>query len=309
MDIIVPLEEQSMRIEPNDLWLFAKIAECGSFSKASESTGLPKSTLSRRISLLESQLGERLLQRTTRKLNLTEFGLELLQHGRQVSEELEAAIALTQHRQIQPSGVLRISMPSDWANLFLAPWLGEFLDLYPQITLELDLSARRVDLLSESFDLAIRIGDLPDDTTLNAKPLYRHTSGLYASPTYLATHGMPEQPDDLLRHQALLLLTRNKELQAWQLSKNDDKWSGIPQAKASVNSPELLVRLACQHQGIVAAPTPYAQRHIMSGELTRVLPDWDFPQITAWAVFPGRRLMPRKTRAFLDFIEAKFDQT
>lgn len=296
-----------MQIEANDLWLFAKVAECGSFSKAGEAIGLPKSTLSRRISNLERQLGERLLQRTTRKLNLTEFGLKLLQHGRQVGEEVEAAIALAQHRQVQPSGILRLSMPNDFANLFLTPLLADFLDRYPAISLEIDLTARRVDLLSESFDLAIRLGDLPDDATLSAKAVYRHASGLYASPAYLDKHGMPMQPQDLQQHRALYLLTRNRELSPWQLINGDRQWSEILAARASANSPEMLVKLACQHQGIVAAPTSFAQAYVQNRQLVRVLPEWSLPVVTAWAVFPGRRLMPTKTRAFLDFLEASLN--
>jgi len=297
-----------MQIEPNDLWLFAKIADAGSFSKAGESLGLPKSTLSRRISNLEKQLGERLLQRTTRQLNLTEFGLRLLQHGRQVSEEIEAAMALAQHRQIQPSGVLRISMPNDFANLCLAPLLAEFSDTYPAIALEIDLSARRVDLLGESFDLAIRMGDLNDDTTLTAKRLFRETYGLYASPEYLRVHGTPTDPEDLLSHDALHLSTSNREPQVWRLHRDEQHWTGLPPARISANSPELLVRLARQHQGIVAAPSFHTQGYLQSGELLRILPDWCLPQTDAWLVFPGRKLMPAKTRAFLDFLENRLNQ-
>ena len=292
-----------MHIEPNDLWLFAKIADAGSFSKAGELLGLPKSTLSRRISNLEKQLGERVLMRTTRQLNLTEFGLRLLQHGRQVSEEIEAAMALAQHRQIQPSGVLRISMPNDFANLFLAPLLAEFSDIYPAIALEIDLSARRVDLVSESFDLAIRMGALPDDATLTAKRLHLQTWGLYASPDYLAKRGAPQHPEDLLEHAALSLLASNREAPAWQLNRGEQQWLGTPPARIKANSPELLVKLARQHQGIVAAPDSYAGTYVQTQELVRVLPEWCLPQSTAWLVFPGRRLMPTKTRVFIDFLD------
>jgi len=292
-----------MQIEPNDLWLFAKIADAGSFSKAGELLGLPKSTLSRRISNLEKQLGERLLQRTTRQLNLTEFGLRLLHHGRQVSEEIEAAMALAQHRQIQPNGVLRISMPNDFASLFLAPLLAKFSDTYPAIELEIDLSARRVDLLSESFDLAIRMGALPDDATLTAKRLNLQTWGLYASPLYLAKHGTPQRPEELLQHDTLSLLAGNREASEWRLSRGDQQWLGKPPVRIKANSPELLVKLATQHQGIVAAPDSYASISVPNNELVRVLPEWCLPQTTAWLVFPGRRLMPTKTRVFIDFLE------
>src|SRR5471032_821734 len=158
-----------MDIDPGDLLLFARIVECGSFSLAAQRVQLPKSTVSRRISQLEAQLGERLLQRTTRKLALTEFGASLLDHARNVADETEAAGALAQHRQVAPSGLLRVSMPADFANGAVGVMLAAFMDRYPAISLELDLSPRRVDLVAEGFDLAVRMGALPDDATLAAR--------------------------------------------------------------------------------------------------------------------------------------------
>lgn len=304
MDNSVPLGEQLMHIEPNDLWLFAKIADIGSFSKAGVALGLPKSTLSRRISRLEKQLGERLFQRTTRQLNLTEFGLKLLGHGRQIAEDIDAAVALAQHRQLQPSGVLRVSMPNDFANLVLLPLLAEFISLHPAINLEIDLSARRVDLLGEQYDMVIRMGDLPDDATLAAKPVFQYTWGLYASEVYLALHGAPKQPDDLRQYAVLQLLARQRDPRPLQLTRGDTTWSGVLPAKVTANSPELLVKLALRHLGIAASPKVYANAYVKTGQLVRVLPEWEFPIVTAWAVFPGRRLMPGKTRALLDFLEA-----
>src|SRR4051794_15221701 len=138
-----------MDIEPNDMLLFARIVEAGSFSMAAQRLDLPKSTVSRRIALLEASLGERLLQRTTRRLMLTEFGESLLEHARKVAEEVESAGALAQHRQAEPSGKLRISMPGDFANLGMTDLIARFIARYPAVSLELDLSPRRVDLVAE----------------------------------------------------------------------------------------------------------------------------------------------------------------
>src|SRR4051812_25673165 len=153
------------RLEPNDLLLFARVADLGSFSRAAERLGLPKSTVSRRVSALEGQLGERLLHRTTRKLMLTEFGQAVLEHAHHVAEDVEAASSLAQNRQVQPSGRLRATMPGDMAHLVLAPMLAEFAVKHPAVTLELDLSARYVDLIGEGYDVAIRMGDLRDDAS------------------------------------------------------------------------------------------------------------------------------------------------
>ncbi|MES2759758.1 MAG: LysR family transcriptional regulator [Pseudomonadota bacterium] len=292
-----------MDLEPNDLLLFARIVESGSFSKAAQRVDLPKSTVSRRIALLEAKLGERLLQRTTRKLVLTEFGEGLLEHARKVVEEVEAAGALVQHRQQEPSGKLRVSMPSDFANLGLTRVMTEFLKRYPAITLELDLSPRRVDLVAENFDVAIRMGDLPDDSSLAARRVALEKVGLYASPSYIAMRGLPETPDDLLNHDLLCLLSRNGGAQPWVLTRGKTQWSRELPARMTANSPDLLARIACTGAGIAASSDLFATPFLEKGELVRVLPEWDLPTVTGWAVFPGRRLMPAKTRAFLDMME------
>jgi DNA-binding transcriptional LysR family regulator len=292
-----------MDIDPADLLLFARIVECGSFSLAAERVQLPKSTVSRRISLLEAHLGERLLQRTTRKLMLTEFGASLLEHARRVADETEAAGALAQHRQGAPSGLLRVSMPADFANVAMSTVLAAFLDKYPAIALELDLSPRRVDLVGENYDLAIRMGDLPDDATLAARRISVSSLALYASPRYTSVRGLPEHPDDLFRHDLLSLPPRVNGLIRWSLTRSKVQWERELPVRVLANSPELLVRMAGTGIGIGASTEAIARPYMEKGELVRVLPEWSFPQVTAWAVFPGRRLMPAKTRVFIDALE------
>jgi DNA-binding transcriptional LysR family regulator len=295
-----------MIVEPNDLLLFARIVEAGSFSRAAERVQLPKSTVSRRFALLEQQLGERLLQRTTRKLMLTEFGASLLEHARKMVDEVEAAGALAQHRQGEPSGKLRLSVPGDFANSALHEVLARFMERYPQVSVEMDLSPRRVDLIAENFDIAIRMGDLPDDASLNARPINLEYFGLYASPAYLARHGLPEHPDDLLQHHDLLcLLSRNGGATPWVLTRGKTRWERQLQGRLTANSPDLLARIASRGAGIAASSQTFAAPFLHTGELVRVLPEWDLPTASGWAVFPGRRLMPAKTRAFLDLMEGE----
>lgn len=292
-----------MPIEANDLQLFARIAECASFSKAAERYGLPKSTLSRRLSNLEAQLGGRLMLRSTRKLSLTEFGEHLLRHARQIQEEVEAATALAGHRQSEPSGRLRVSMPGDFASFVLGHMLPDFIRRYPDIVLELDLSPRRVDILGEGYDLALRVGDLPDDANLTARRVCVLDTALYAAPGYAARQGLPDSPPALLKHAGLCLLARSGGPMSWHLQRDGESWEGLPQTRSIVNSPEMLVRLAVAGCGIVAASTAFAEPYVDSGQLVRVLPEWSLPSATVWAVFPGRRLMPTKTRAFLDQLD------
>jgi DNA-binding transcriptional LysR family regulator len=295
-----------MVLEPNDLMLFARVVEEGSFSRAAERVGLPKSTVSRRLAMLESQLGERLLLRTTRKLTVTDFGHSVLEHAQQVAAEVDATAFLAQHRQVEPSGRLRVSMPGDFATVVLGSLLAEFVARYPAISLELDLSPRRVDLIGENFDLALRMGDLPDDASLAARRVATFSIGLYASPDYLLRRGVPREPEALMEHDALRILKRSGEPTQWTLMRGDARWEGIPPARATANSPELLIRLARSGVGIAAVTDHFAVPYVSSGELVPVLEDWRLPPADAWAVFPGRRLMPARTRVFLDAIEAQF---
>lgn len=291
-------------IDPNDLLIFARVADLGSFSRAAEQLGLPKSTVSRRLAGLEQRVGERLLLRTTRRQTLTEFGLQLLEHALQVSAEVDAATALSEHRQSAPAGRLQVSMPSDFANLLLADMLAAFVALYPAISLVLDLSARRVDLLGEGFDLVVRVADLADDALLAARRLATFPVGLYAAPGYLAERGDPLSPADLARHDAIRQLSGHGEPAAWTLALGDERWQGVPPGRCTANSPELLIRLACAGAGIAAVPDHFASPHVRQGRLRRVLPLWCLPSHTAWAVFPGRKLMPAKTRVFIDMLLA-----
>jgi DNA-binding transcriptional LysR family regulator len=295
-----------MSVEANDLLLFAHVVNEGSFSGAAARAGLPKSTVSRRIAGLEAQLGERLLLRTTRKLTVTDFGRSVLEHAQQVAAEVSAATSLAQHRQSKPSGRLRVSMPAEFANDVLARVLGELSIRHPAITLELDLSPRRVDLIGENFDIAIRMGDLIDEASLTARRLAVFATGLYAAPEYLARRGVPAVPEALIEHDALRLLTRAGLPLPWVLTRGDARWEGVPPGRVTANSPELLMRLARQGAGIVATGRHFADRYVRSGELVPLLEDWSLPPATAWAVFPERRLMPARSRAFLDALDAEF---
>ena len=299
MDIIVLTMKQ---LDPNDLLIFARVADGGSFSRAAERLGLPKSTVSRRISLLEETLGERLMVRTTRRLRLTELGERVLAHARQVATEVEDVAALAEHRKEAPVGRLRVAMPSDLAILFLADALAAFVAMHPAVSLELDLSARRVDLLGENVDVAVRIGTPPDDAALATRRVGVFPIGLYASPSYLAERGDPSSPDDLSRHDALRLLGRDGEPARWRLLQGETSWEGVPPGRVAANSPELLIRLARAGAGIASVPDLLAAPSVRRGDLRRVLPGWCLPPHTVWALFAGRRLLPAKVRAFVDML-------
>lgn len=290
-----------MQIDPNDLMIYAAVVEAGSFTRAAQQLSLPKSSVSRRIAALEDELGERLLTRTTRSLTITDFGESLLAHARRVSEEIDAVRGLAEQRHAEPTGMLRVSMLADFATLLLAPMLTEFSERYPRIELRLDLSPRRVDLIGENFDLAIRMGTLADDATLVARRVGDFRSILVATPAYLARRGTPRHPDDLHGHTGLRLL-RGDEPARLELRCADAHWEGPLPGRVSANSLGMLLGMAAQGAGIAAVTRLFVADAITRGELVHVLPQWQAPSQTAWAVMPSRRLIPAKTRAFVDLL-------
>ena len=292
-----------MSLDANDLILFAQVMDAGSFSRAAERCGLPKSTLSRRITQLETKLGERLLTRSTRRLAITEFGEQILDHAKRLLEETEAASAMALHRQGMPRGVLRVSLPPDFAELDLTPLLLQYASSYPEVRLELDLSPRRVDLLAERFDLAVRAASrLPDDSTLVARKLCEMPGSLYASPAYLARYGTLEQPADLLKHVCLGMISGTGEALTWQLSRGAERWEGMPTGPLAANSRGLQRDLAAHGLGIVGLADRFASKWVEQGLLQRVLPEWVLPTVTIWCVTPGRRLLPVRTTAFMEML-------
>jgi DNA-binding transcriptional LysR family regulator len=294
-----------MSLDANDLILFAQVMNAGSFSRAAERIGLPKSTLSRRITLLESKLGERLLTRSTRRLAITEFGEQILDHAKRLLDETEAASAMALHRQGTPRGLLRVSLPPDFAELDLTPLLLQYASSYPEVRLELDLSPRRVDLLAERFDLAVRAASrLPDDSSLVARQLCDLQNGLYASPAYLARYGTPEQPGDLHHHICLGMISGTGEALPWQLACGNDHWEGMPNSPLAANSRGLQRDLAAHGLGIVGLAERFAGKWVEQGLLRRVLPEWILPTVTIWCVTPGRRLLPARTTAFIELLRA-----
>jgi DNA-binding transcriptional LysR family regulator len=285
----------------NDIALFVEVARRKNFSRAAESSGVPVSTLSRRISELERNIGVKLLRRSTRKVELTEAGsvyFERCQHI--VSEARMAHEQLTEMAQ-QPKGRLRVSMPTSFAMLFMPQIIREFSELYPDIECELDLSIRHIDLLADPFDLVIRLGRQPDSGVV-ARQIASISLGLYASAAYLARHGAPIVPADLIQHECLRSTT-SKEDSVWVLE-SDAKVEHIPvSGRVTANNVGMLQRMALQGLGIVPLSCISA-RAIQSEQLMRVLPEWEFGPIPLLALFPSR-LMPAKTRVFIEFLQAR----
>lgn len=282
--------------------LFAAVAEAGSIVRAAERTGMPKATVSRRLAHLESGLGQQLMVRTTRRLTLTDFGQAFLEQCLRVAEEVESANDFARSQETHPRGRLRVSMPADYAQQRLAGAIATFVEHCPDVQLDLDLTSRRVDLIGEHFDLVIRMGELGNDSTLVARKIDEQGFGLYASPIYLALRPAPQAPDDLAAHNCVRLLSARGTAVPWMLMSGDRRWEQVPPGRLTLNSPGVIQQLLLDGAGIGALPDQFAAADVRAGRLVRVLPEWCFPSVPAWAVMPTRRYLPVKTRAFLDHI-------
>lgn len=283
----------------NDMALFVEVAKAKGFRGAAEILGMPNSTLSRRISALEKAIGLRLLHRTTRKVELTEAGQIYYERCKRIVDEARLAHEQLGEMLAQPSGVLRVSLPVDFAITYLAPLIAEFADLYPGITFDLDLTSRRVDLVSEPFDVAIRMGE-SENSQLIARPLAALTSHLYASPRYLKASGMPLAPGDLERHQCLGILKPG----AWTLNDGMQTLSVKVGGRFIANNVGLLRRLAACDQGIVLLPEEIVADEVAAQQLCRVLPQWNGTPMTIYAI-TETRLLPAKTQRFIEFLRKR----
>lgn len=283
----------------NDMALFVEVVKAKSFRAAGDATGVPNSTLSRRIGALEKSIGLRLLHRTTRRIELTEAGQVYYERCRRIVEEARIAHEQLGDMLAQPSGVLRASLPVDFATIYMAPLIAEFAQRYPLIAFELDLTPRVVDLVAEPFDVAIRMGEQPS-STLIARQLARLTTHLYASPGYLKSAGQPTEPGELQQHECI----GNPKLGPWVLRRQDASVEVGMGRRFTVNSVGMYRSLAVLNQGIALLAEGVAADDVAEGRLRRVLPGWDGPSIPVYAM-TETRLLPAKTLRFIEFLQER----
>ncbi len=283
----------------NDLAIFAYVVEHGGFTAAAEATQLPKSNISRRVAKLEKRLGVRLLERTTRKVHVTEIGDIYYQHCQRMLDEADHADLCVERAMAVPRCTLRVSATVTTGQYLLAPLATAFMRENPEVQLELVLANRHVDVIDEGFDLVIRIGPLVD-SSLVARSLGHCGLFLYASSEYLAARGALKAPEDLKNHDCLVMSDR-QENSRWTLSKGEiTKRVGLS-PRASVNDFVTLRRMVADGGGIAILPG-YLRTGDYKQRLVRVLSDWSAPPIEFHAVFPSHRGATPKVRALLDFL-------
>ncbi len=284
--------------------VFARVVEAGGISAAARDLGLSKSAVSKQLSGLEDRLGARLLQRTTRRMSLTEAGAGFLEHCRRVVAEAEAAEAAMGALQAEPRGVLRVNAPMTFGTMHLAAAIPDFLAQYPQVSVDLALNDRLVDLLDEGYDVAVRIAKLAD-SSLVARKLAPARRVMVAAPSYLDRRGRPATLAEIAQHDTLCY-TYVSAAEEWRFQGLNGDESVRVQGRLRANNGEVLLAACLAGSGIAALPTFISGPSLRAGTLVRVLPQYENPDIAIHAVWPGTRHLTAKVRAFVDFLAKRF---
>lgn len=286
------------------LQAFVKVVQSGSFTRAADALQTHKAHLSRVVGQLERELGARLLERSTRSLSLTEVGREFFERSTGILASVEDARLAVQQALGEPRGTLRLTCGVEFGMLAVGRWINQFLQTYPQVKVDAEITGRVVDIVHEGFDLAIRLGPLAD-STLTARRLGSLSYGLYAAPRYLQGRASPRSPDDLSRHD-LLLFAHAGRRGGWSLS-NGAKTQRVAVTPRFRASNTFNVRDAAeQGLGIALLPRLVADPLVADGRLRAVLKTWNPPEVPVHAVFASARFLAPKVRAFVDLAVQMF---
>lgn len=284
---------------------FATVVDQGGFTDAARKMGISKSAVSKHVSALEARLGARLLNRTTRRVSPTEIGLAYYDRARRVLNDAGEADSLVTAMQSAPSGVLRMSVATDFGVSLLSPILDEFLGDFPDITVNMVLKNRYVELISEGFDMAIRLGEM-EDSSLRARKIAETTQRLIAAPSYFDVHGRPERIDDLSNHR-LLHYSNQASANVWKITAPSGESRQVRGAGwLTVNDGQSLLNAATKGLGIAYLPAFLYHDAMARGQVCDVIPDLPRETLGIYAVYPPGRFTQPKVRAFIDFLVEKF---
>lgn len=287
------------------LEIFVKVVELQSFTDAAAALGISKSHCSKQIRRLEDRLGARLVNRTTRQIGTTAAGAAFYERCTRILGDLEEAEQTVGQLQRKPTGTLRISGPLSFSVRYLGPALADFMAAHPQLNVDLRLADRRVDIVEEGYDLAIRIGSLAD-SSLIARKLGRVQPVLCASPGYLADNPAPQHPRDLRDHSCLLYHYQATGL-SWGFHNSDGAEEIVRvDGRLRADNGDVMVAMACSGLGLIYVPDFLVSEPIRSGALVPLLPEWSHQPNAVWALYPHSRHLSAKVRLFIDFLAARF---
>lgn len=288
---------------------FAKIVECGSFSQAARQLGTTPSAVSRAMARLEKELDARLLQRTTRKLRLSDVGVEVYRHCQDMIQAMQAAAAVPGTLDNEPAGKLRIAAPRALARFLVHPYIPEFLAAYPKVDLVCRLEDRYVDLIEEHVDVAFRITDEPPPGLMGRR-LMRIDHIICATAEYLNQHGVPNHPHDLKEHSCIALSEEAIDSR-WRFSREGKSVSVDVQGRYTINHAVIRLDAVLGGMGIGSVPYFIAKDALKSGQIMQVLPEWSFKTNyhgDAWVLYPPTRHLPIRIRAFVEFIAQRLQK-
>lgn len=287
----------------DDFYCYALVVEHGGFSAAERATDIPKSKLSRRVYNLEESLGVRLIQRSSRHFAVTDIGMNIYRHAQVMMNAAQSAHDLVDHLSEQPRGLIKISLPVSIAQNEMTKVLPQFLKKYPEIKVQLMVSNRRVDIINEGIDIALRVRDnLDDDPSLVIRKFENIEQHLFASQAYLNQYGTLNKPEELSQHRILSMVDELTD-QQMVLHDQDNKILKIKVNPVLMGSDLImLAQLASQDMGIVLLPDSIVQDYVKSGRLVRVLPEWKAPHGIFHAVYPSRRGLLPAVRVFIDYL-------
>ena len=287
-----------------EMSVFSKVVAAGSLSAAARDMGVSTAVVSRRLAALEARLGVRLVNRTTRRLALTDEGASYHEACARILAEIEDADAAAAAQRVEPQGILKVALPASFGHKHIAPLIPPFAARYPKIRLALSLSDRTVNVIEEGYDLAIRIGEL-EDSSLAARKLAPNRRVVCASPGYLRTHDAPRTPDDLPRHNCLTTTDLHMN---WEY-KGPDGRRGMVRVtgRYACDNWEVLREWALAGLGVALKSTWDVRLQLEGGLLLPLLPGYDFgTDVAIYAVYPHRRYLPAKTRVFIDYLAESF---
>lgn len=293
----------------DDFYCFAQVVEHGGFSAAERATDIPKSKLSRRVFNLEERLGVRLIQRSSRHFAVTDIGMNIYRHAQVMLSAAQAAHDLVDHLSTEPRGTIKVSLPVSIAQNELAKILPDFLKKYPEIKVQMMITNRRVDIINEGFDLALRVrSSLDDDPNLVIRQFEKIEQHLFASQGYLNEFGELKNPEQLAEHKILGMAEDHTE-QFLTLQNEQQEQKKIRVSPTVMGSDlNMLAQLAASGSGVTLLPDNVVEQYVASGELVRVLPDWKAPHGIFHVVYPSRRGLLPAVRVFIDYLVAELNR-
>lgn len=283
--------------------IFTRVVECASFTRAADTLGVPRSSVSAAVQELEGRVGARLLHRTTRKVSPTQDGTAFYDRCQRVIADVEETENLFRQSAAQPSGRLRIDVPGRIGRLIIAPALPEFLERYPQIDIDLGVTDRAVNLVEDSVDCVVRVG-LLSDSGLIARPIGRLALINVASPAYLARHGTPREINDLDKHWAVNYASPSTgRVEDWEWLEDGTLRTLPMRGRVTVNSAEAYIACCLAGLGVIQIPAYDVRSHLDAGELVELMPDYRAEPMPMTLLYPHRQHLSRRLHVFAEWLE------